>query len=130
MTAKHENEVESCPFCHPDREIIARNEHALAIADLYPVSLGHSLILPKMHRETVFDLPAAFYVGCFNLVRDVKDALETKHHPNGFNVGVNCGIYAGQTVMHAHIHIIPRYKGDVPKPRGGIRHIIPGKGDY
>ena len=70
------------------------------------------------------------YESCFELVRKVKDLLITKFKPEGFNIGVNCGEVAGQTVFHAHIHVIPRYKGDVPNPRGGVRNIIPGKGDY
>ena len=70
------------------------------------------------------------YADAFNLVRVVKDLLQEKFKPQGFNIGVNCGEAAGQSVPHAHVHIIPRFVGDVPNPRGGVRHIIPGKGDY
>lgn len=70
------------------------------------------------------------YTDAFNLVRQVKELLQKQFEPQGFNIGVNCGEAAGQTVFHAHIHIIPRYAGDVPNPRGGVRHIIPGKGNY
>jgi diadenosine tetraphosphate (Ap4A) HIT family hydrolase len=70
------------------------------------------------------------YLDAFALIRRVKDLLQEKFQPQGFNVGVNCGDVAGQSIPHAHIHLIPRYTGDVPSPRGGIRHIIPGKGDY
>jgi ATP adenylyltransferase len=122
--------AEGCPFCHIDREIIAENHNALAIADLFPVSKGHCLVIPKIHIESVFELPGSVYLACFNLVKDVKNILQAKHNPDGFNIGINCGIHAGQTVMHAHIHVMPRYKGDIPNPRGGVRHIIPGKGNY
>ena len=121
---------EKCPFCHVDREIIIENQHAMAILDLYPVSTGHSLVIPKIHIISVFDLPNPVYVACFNLVLELQSILQTKYQPDGFNVGINCGIPAGQTVMHAHIHVMPRYRGDMQNPRGGVRHIIPGKGNY
>jgi diadenosine tetraphosphate (Ap4A) HIT family hydrolase len=122
--------AEGCPFCHIDREIIAENHNALAIADLFPVSRGHCLVIPKIHIESVFELSGSVYLDCFTLVKDVKNILEAEHNPDGFNIGINCGIHAGQTVMHAHIHVMPRYKGDMPNPRGGVRHIIPGMGNY
>jgi len=121
---------EKCPFCHVDREIIIENQHAMDILDLYPVSTGHSLVIPKIHIISVFDLPNPVYVACFNLVLELQSILQTKYNPDGFNVGINCGIPAGQTVMHAHIHVMPRYRGDMQNPRGGVRHIIPGKGNY
>jgi diadenosine tetraphosphate (Ap4A) HIT family hydrolase len=124
------DKAEDCPFCHIDREIIAANDHAFAIADLFPVSRGHCLVIPKIHVESVFELRNFEYAACFDLVRDLKDLFQKQYNPAGFNVGINCGVDAGQTVMHAHIHVMPRYKGDVAKPRGGVRHIIPGKGDY
>jgi len=102
----------------------------MAILDLYPVSTGHSLVIPKIHIISVFDLPNPVYVACFNLVLELQSILQTKYQPDGFNVGINCGIPAGQTVMHAHIHVMPRYRGDMQNPRGGVRHIIPGKGNY
>jgi diadenosine tetraphosphate (Ap4A) HIT family hydrolase len=120
----------TCLFCSHDRQIIAENEHAFAIADGYPMSLGHSLVIPKRHVSTVFDLSENEYAGCFSLVRTLKAVLEELHETNAFNIGVNCGVSAGQTIEHAHIHLIPRYKGDVEDPRGGIRHLIPGKGYY
>ena len=119
-----------CPFCTSARPRVAENELAFAIADGFPVSPGHTLIVPKKHIATVFELPADQYAACFDLVRTVQGALQEKHKPDGFNIGVNCGEVAGQTVMHAHVHLIPRYAGDVPNPRGGIRHVIPGKGNY
>ena len=119
-----------CPFCASDRPRIAENNYALAIADGFPVSPGHTLIIPKDHVEAVFDLSSEQYAACFDLVRTVQGILNKQHSPDGFNIGVNCGEVAGQTVMHAHVHLIPRYTGDVQNPRGGIRHVIPGKGSY
>jgi len=119
-----------CPFCKSDREIIAENDQAIAVFDGFPVSPGHVLVIPRRHVPTIFDLNDAEYVECLNLVREVKSVLEERHSTSAFNIGVNCGEVAGQTVDHAHIHVIPRYPGDVDDPRGGVRHIIPGKGYY
>lgn len=121
--------TKSCPFCNPDREIILENDIAIAIYDEFPVSEGHTLIIPRRHVATIFDLTDKQYTACFALVRQVVEELkqwETSH----LNIGVNCGEWAGQTINHAHIHIIPRYLDDVDDPRGGVRHIIPGKGYY
>ena len=106
------------------------NLHAFAIEDKFPVSLGHTLIIPKVHVPTIFDLSDQAYAACFELARLVRTLLLNKYNANGFNLGTNCGEPAGQTIAHAHIHVIPRYSGDVPDPRGGIRHVIPGKGYY
>jgi len=119
-----------CIFCKPQREILAENEHAIAVFDTYPVSPGHSLILPRRHAVTVWDLPEDEYLACYALVRELKPVLEARFKPDGFNVGVNCGEAAGQSVWHAHIHVIPRFKGDTPYPKGGVRHVIPLKGSY
>ena len=120
----------TCIFCDPERQAIAENEFAIAIDDNFAVSLGHTLVVPKRHVATIFELTACEYEGCFNLVRVVRDMLSDRYRPDGFNLGVNCGQAAGQTVMHAHIHIIPRYDGDVEDPRGGVRGVIPGKQKY
>ena len=121
---------EACIFCKPQREILAENAHAIAVFDTYPVSPGHALILPRRHAVTVWDLPQAEYLACYALVLELKPVLEARFKPDGFNVGVNCGEAAGQSVWHAHIHVIPRYKGDTPFPKGGVRHVIPLKGRY
>ncbi len=120
----------TCPFCSPKREITAANVGAIAIYDGFPVSDGHTLVIPRRHVASVFDLDDEEYQACFNLVRDVRDILEGLHGTTAFNVGINCGEIAGQTIDHAHIHVIPRYPGDMDDPRGGVRHIIPGKGYY
>jgi diadenosine tetraphosphate (Ap4A) HIT family hydrolase len=109
---------------------VAESKLALAFLDGFPVSNGHTLVIPKRHVTSIWEMTAEEYENAFNLVRQVKDLLQQKFEPQGFNVGVNCGEAAGQTVFHAHIHIIPRYTGDVLSPRGGIRNIIPGKGNY
>ena len=119
-----------CIFCKPQREVLASNAHAIAVFDTYPVSPGHSLILPRRHVVTVWDLSDAEYAACYALVRALKPVLEERFRPDGFNVGVNCGEAAGQSVWHAHIHVIPRFKGDTPSPKGGVRHVIPRKAAY
>lgn len=120
-----------CIFCHTANEkLVAENVLAQAVYDTYPVSPGHALIVPRRHAVTIWDLTDEEYAACFALVREAKAILEARHQPDAFNVGVNCGGAAGQSVWHAHIHLIPRYRGDVPDPRGGVRNIIPHKGHY
>lgn len=119
-----------CVFCHPDRSILAETRLSLALPDSFPVSNGHTLVIPKRHVASLWQMTDEEYTDAFNLVRQVKEILQGKFQPQGFNVGVNCGEAAGQSVFHAHIHLIPRYIGDVPNPRGGVRNIIPGKGNY
>ena len=116
------------PFLNKKK--IIENENAFAIYDRFPVSKGHVLVIPKRVVAEIFDLNDEEYSSCFNLVKDVKKILEEEFKPDGFNIGINNGEKAGQTIFHAHIHVIPRYSGDVDNPRGGIRHVIPGKGDY
>jgi diadenosine tetraphosphate (Ap4A) HIT family hydrolase len=119
-----------CIFCNPEREILAANGAAIAVFDSFPVAPGHALVLPRRHAVIIWDLEEGEYEQCFRLVRELKAVLETRFSPDGFNVGVNCGEAAGQSVWHAHIHVIPRYAGDTPNPRGGVRHVIPLKGNY
>jgi diadenosine tetraphosphate (Ap4A) HIT family hydrolase len=119
-----------CIFCQPDRSVLAQTKLSLAFLDGFPVSRGHTLVVPKRHVASIWEMTTEEYIDAFGLVRQVKDVLEKNFEPQGFNVGANCGDAAGQSVSHAHIHIIPRYLGDVPNPRGGIRNIIPGKGNY
>ncbi|HJJ98666.1 MAG TPA: HIT family protein [Methanocorpusculum sp.] len=118
-----------CPFCNPN-EILLENDLAFAKYDLYPVSPGHLMIIPKRHAASWFDLTPAEHTAVLALVDLAKDLLDETYAPDGFNLGINCGEAAGQTVMHAHLHVIPRYIGDVPSPRGGIRAVIAAKQDY
>jgi diadenosine tetraphosphate (Ap4A) HIT family hydrolase len=120
----------NCPFCHTNHSFLGETKLSFACLDNFPVSKGHALAIPKRHVETIWQLSEDEYADLFDLVREVKDVIQNKFDPQGINVGVNCGEAAGQTVFHAHIHIIPRYAGDVPNPRGGVRNIIPAKGDY
>ena len=119
-----------CTFCTPGREILASSEHGLAFLDRFPVSPGHTLVIPRRHAVTIFDLTPEEYSDCFLLVLKVKDLLTARYSPDGFNVGVNVGEAGGQSVWHAHIHVIPRFTGDTPNPRGGVRNVIPRKADY
>ena len=120
-----------CPFCNLDlTRIIATNDHALAILDGFPISPGHILIIPKRHIASLFEATREEREALFDLLEQVKVELLEKNKPDGFNIGINDGTAAGQTVMHLHIHLIPRYAGDQPDPRGGIRWIFPEKADY
>ena len=117
------------PFLDQSRWI-ASNDLAAAVRDRYPVSPGHTLIVPQRAVPTVFDCTADEIAAVWRLLEDCKKAIDTEFTPDGYNIGINCGAVAGQTIFHAHVHLIPRYCGDHPNPRGGVRHIIPGKGDY
>lgn len=120
-----------CPFCCvPAEAVIARNALFLALADGFPVSPGHTLIVPVRHVASFFDLDDRERQAMLELVGEVKAILKERHHPAGFNVGWNDGPVSGQTIMHFHLHVIPRYEGDVPDPRGGIRWIFPDRARY
>ena len=122
--------VMDCPFCNPSRPVICSNESAIAIRDAFPVAEGHTLVIPKDHEPDITKVSSVVYQDCFELVRVVADNLIEELSPAGINIGVNIGEAAGQTIDHAHIHVIPRYDGDTPNPRGGVRGVIPGKADY
>lgn len=120
--------VKKSPFY--EKEIILENNFAFSINDGFAISKGHSLIIPKREVRSIFELNHEEYSACFSLVREMKEYLENKFHPDGFNIGINDGEYAGQTIMHAHIHLIPRYKNDIDNPRGGVRNILEDKTGY
>jgi diadenosine tetraphosphate (Ap4A) HIT family hydrolase len=127
----NESTPSDCPFCHlPGERVLAANSQALSMADAYPVAAGHSLIIPRRHVASFFDLHLSEVQALFELLLVTRRWLDQVYQPSGFNVGVNIGVTAGRTVMHAHVHIIPRYSGDVPEPEGGVRNVIPGKGCY
>ena len=124
-----------CPFCNIeaviDKErIIYQDSTWIAILDGYPVSNGHTLLIPKRHCETFFDLNLVEGDSLAATINIGKAILDARYKPNGYNIGVNCGKAAGQTVHHCHIHIIPRYNGDCENPRGGVRGVIPNKQSY
>ncbi len=101
-----------------------------AIRDAFPVSPGHTLLVPRRHVVSLFDLTVVEWVELGQLLAWVRTALQAEFRPDGFNIGVNEGVAAGQTVMHLHVHLIPRYRGDRPDPRGGVRSIFPDKARY
>jgi ATP adenylyltransferase len=122
----------NCPFCNPDpnQEIIAETAITFAIFDKFPVNKGHALIIPKRHCASYFDLGFKEQQACWFMVNEVKKIVENDFHPDGYNVGVNIYESAGQTIPHVHIHLIPRYTGDVENPIGGVRGVIPNKMKY
>jgi diadenosine tetraphosphate (Ap4A) HIT family hydrolase len=121
----------SCALCDAvaaGRPILAFNDAAVAVPDAEPVSPGHALIVSRRHVERLFDLDPREMSGLWALLRAVTQAIERDHAPDGYTVGVNVGAAAGQQVPHVHVHVIPRYAGDVPDPRGGVRCVIPHGG--
>lgn len=131
MSAKYELRVPECIFCNRPEKPLHDHPLAFVISDGFPVSLGHSLIIPKRHCVQYFDLTQPELNAIHGLIIKQQEEL-IKADPSiaGFNIGMNCGEVAGQTVMHCHIHLIPRRSGDVAHPRGGIRNVFPDKGDY
>ena len=124
-------QTKPCPFCTlPGSRIIDSNPFGLVIRDGYPISPGHTLVIPKRHVGSFFELNPEEASDLMSLLRRAKTVLEMEFKPEGYNIGINDGAAAGQTVPHLHIHLIPRYIGDSADPRGGVRWIIPEKADY
>jgi diadenosine tetraphosphate (Ap4A) HIT family hydrolase len=120
-----------CPFCAlPPERVLLRNDSAIAFRDAYPVGPGHTLVIPQRHVASLFDTTPDERAAMFELLEAAKQQLAMELGPAGYNIGINDGAVAGQTVGHLHIHLIPRYPGDRPDPRGGIRWVIPEKADY
>lgn len=143
----------ACPFCSlDDSKIILSNDHAIAIYDGFPVTPGHTLIVPKRHIASFFEVTKEEQAAMFDLLAEMRERLKSlptslemeaenpiQSHfqkgrgnsiPDGFNIGINDGAVAGQTVMHLHIHLIPRYAGDTSDPRGGVRWVMPKTTPY
>lgn len=121
----------SCPFCAlPAERILILADEALVIRDAFPVSPGHTLVIPRRHIGSFFELSDAERTCVVELLAQAKAELDLSFQPDGFNIGINDGAAAGQTVQHLHLHLIPRYLGDVPDPRGGVRWVMPGKAKY
>ncbi|MFZ1896972.1 HIT family protein [Methanoregula sp.] len=117
-----------CPFCNPIAEdIVARNDLCYALWDRFPVSRGHLLVIPFRHVPDYFSLTAGEKQAVLALVDVGRGLIEENFQPSGYNIGINVGEAAGQTVMHCHCHVIPRYAGDVRDPRGGVRRVVPHK---
>jgi diadenosine tetraphosphate (Ap4A) HIT family hydrolase len=120
-----------CPFCTlPAARIVDENELAVVVRDAFPVSPGHTLIIPRRHVGSFFELTADERASLLALLDSEKTGLDSEFHPDGYNIGINDGPAAGQTVAHVHLHLIPRYSGDVPDPRGGVRWVLPKKAKY
>jgi diadenosine tetraphosphate (Ap4A) HIT family hydrolase len=121
----------SCPFCDPPEDrVFAQDQLAIALWDGYPVSPGHALIVPRRHIPSWFDASVPEQSALLALVCAVKPVIDHRYKPDGYNIGINSGAAAGQTVFHLHIHVIPRFEGDVDDPRGGVRHVISAKANY
>jgi diadenosine tetraphosphate (Ap4A) HIT family hydrolase len=120
-----------CPFCHLEgSRITLENEAAIAFPDAFPVVAGHTLVVPRRHVAGLFDLSEEEQAALWRLVALARGKLMDELKADGFNVGVNDGLAAGQTVMHAHVHVIPSRAGDVADPRGGFRWVLPAKARY
>lgn len=111
-------------------KILYEGKNFFLIYDGFPVSPGHILIISNTSKPDYFSLSQNEKIELTELIEVAKSIIEKEQNPNGYNIGMNCGIAAGQTVMHFHCHVIPRYKGDMENPRGGVRHCIKGKGYY
>ena len=125
--------MEDCLFCKCKNEkekIILENEYAFARFDEFPVSKGHIIFMTKRHVKDFFGTTIEEKEAIFDLVQKAKTMIDEKYNPDGYNIGMNCGEAAGQSVMHVHVHLIPRYNGDVENPRGGVRGVIPKKQNY
>src|SRR5687767_8484841 len=126
-----EPQKKKCPFCPPkDHEVIETHELAVAIKDSFPLTRGHSLVVPRRHVASFFELTVQERQAIVDILDRAKAALDKEYAPDGYNIGINDGAAAGQTVMHLHVHLIPRYKGDADDPRGGVRWIFPRNADY
>jgi len=125
--------TDRCPFCEPDigPKVVERCGTVVAIADKHPVTEGHMLILPVRHTPDYFAMTPEEKSDADRLLHMLRERIEASDGTvTGFNIGANCGTSAGQTIMHAHIHLIPRREGDTPQPRGGVRGVIPAKQAY
>lgn len=121
----------SCPFCQlPADRILLADDRAMVIRDGFPVSPGHTLVIPRRHVSSFFDITADERASLLHLLDQAKVALDREFAPQGYNIGINDGATAGQTVPHLHVHLIPRYAGDREDPRGGVRWVLPEKADY
>lgn len=119
-----------CLFCTDPQGVSLERELVFSARDTYPASPGHTLVIPRRHVANFFELTAEEVTACMALIKEERELLDKEFKPDGYNIGVNVGQAAGQSIFHVHIHIIPRYKGDTENPQGGVRHVIPKKGHY
>jgi diadenosine tetraphosphate (Ap4A) HIT family hydrolase len=122
----------TCPFCDglEEHRILEKTGLVLAMTDGFPVSPGHTLIIPRRHCMDYFLLTPEEQAACWDLVNKMKHIIDRRYHPDGYNIGINNLQAAGQTIPHVHIHLIPRYHGDVARPQGGVRGVIPAMKEY
>lgn len=133
QTGKQENKRDPnnpCLFCKDPRGVSLERELAYSARDSYAASPGHTLVIPRRHVASFFELTPDEVAACMELINEEKKLIDEEFNPDGYNIGVNIGQAAGQSILHVHIHIIPRYQGDVENPQGGVRHVIPKKGHY
>ena len=123
---------EVCRFCvsKPSRRLIIKGKLGFAAWDRHPVSDGHFLVIPYRHFASYFEINDEEREELWSLVASGKSIVDAKYNPDGYNIGINVGKWAGQSIYHLHIHVIPRYKGDVEDPRGGVRNVIPERRLY
>lgn len=120
-----------CPFCSlPVARIVDSDTMTVAVHDAFPVALGHTLVIPRRHVGSFFELEPSEQLAMLALINRARARLEREFGPDGYTIGINDGRAAGQTVPHVHLHLIPRHAGDVPDPRGGVRWVIPDKANY
>ena len=119
-----------CLFCTDPQGVSQHRELAYSARDTYGVSPGHTLVIPKRHVASFFELTPEEVTACMELINEEKTSIDKEFSPDGYNIGVNVGPAAGQSIYHVHIHIIPRYTGDVENPQGGVRHVIAKKAHY
>lgn len=120
---------EACPFCNLSDPVL-QDELGYVIMDTHPVNPGHALIIPRRHIENFFEATPYEFIALFSLLNAVRHRTDAELSPDGYNIGINVGEVAGQTVKHLHVHLIPRFRGDMDDPRGGVRGVIPTRQSY
>ena len=131
MSMNSTTKDETCIFCaRGEGQAVHRHELALVLPDTYPLTKGHSLVVPRRHVASFFDLTMDERMAILELLDRAKADIDREHAPDGYNIGINNGRAAGQTVMHVHMHLIPRYANDTSDPRGGVRWIFPDRAAY
>lgn len=124
-------DTNNCPFCNlEESRIIAQNDLVMAFYDGFPVNPGHTLVVPMRHVANYFDLKSEEKKALWEMADYCKTILDNHFTPSGYNIGINIGVTAGQSIPHVHLHLIPRYNDDTPNPRGGVRGVIPSKQNY
>ena len=121
--------ADACLFCNAESAIL-KNDHAFVRFDDFPANPGHCLIIPFRHFASFFEASAEERAAIFSIIDAAREIVDERFQPGGYNIGVNVGPIAGQTVMHLHVHLIPRYAGDVENPKGGVRGVIPSRQRY